>query len=156
MRTLVIDDRQRIDEIIKSCKSCFLGLCGSDMQPYVIPMNFGYKDGVIYLHGGFSGRKWEIFEENSKACVTFMLGDDVVWQNEQIACSWRVKSQTVVAEGTLKVVREFDEKVKALDILMEQYSSRKFKYSDPAIRNVGVWKLEIVQIEARSFGEPAR
>lgn len=156
MKTVVMKDQSRIESVIKSCKACFLGLCDANMQPYVIPMNFGYENGVIYLHGGVSGRKWSILETNPKACITFMTNVDLAWQDEQIACSWRVKSQSVVAEGVLEIVSDLNEKVKALDIIMAQYSSRPFKYSEPAIRNVGVLKMKIVQLGAKSFGEPGR
>lgn len=36
-----------------------------------------------------------------------------------------------------------DEKREALDIIMQQYTSDEFKYSEPAVRNVKVWEVKI-------------
>lgn len=41
-----------------------------------------------------------------------------------------------------------------LNILMKQYSDRAFIYSDPAIRNVKVWKIVLDEITCREFGAP--
>lgn len=155
MRTVKIEEQERIEKIISSCKTCFLGLADANGQPYVVPMNFGYKDNVIYLHSGQEGRKWQIMKENPKACITFNLGEEIKWQDEHMACSYRVASESIIAEGELEFVEDFDEKVEILDILMGQYSDRKFKYGKPAVNNVGVMKLKIDQLGAKEFGAKA-
>lgn len=155
MRTVFIEDQKDIDAIIKACKTCFLGLSDQENTPYVIPMNFGYHDGIIYLHSGQEGRKWDLMKSNPKACVTFMLGEELAYQDEHVACSWRVKSRTVIAEGTIEFIEDFDEKEKILHILMKQYSPKEFKFNAPAVRNVGVFKLNAHTIKAKEFGAKA-
>ena len=49
MKTLVHTDKELIEETIKKCDICYVGLADTDGTPYVLPMNFGYRDGVIYL-----------------------------------------------------------------------------------------------------------
>ena len=155
MRTVAITEQLEIEKVIKACRTCFLGVCDTDMQPYVLPMNFGYQDGVVYIHSGPAGRKWEIMKSNPKVCITFCDGDELAWQDEHVACSWRVKSQSVIVEGTIEFIEDDDEKIKAMNILMSQYSEKAFTYSGPAIRNVGVMKIKIEAIGAKSFGEKA-
>lgn len=155
MRTVFIEDKKEIEAIIKACKTCFLGLSDAENRPYVIPMNFGFHDGIIYLHSGPSGRKWDIMKQNPKACVTFMLGEELAYQDEHIACSWRVKSKTVMAEGTIEFIEDFDEKVRILHILMGQYSNKEFKFNAPAVKNVGIYKLNTKTIHAKEFGTKA-
>lgn len=156
MRTIFLEDQTDIDEIIKGCRTCFLGLCGENNQPYVVPMNFGYADGVIYLHSGPEGRKWDLMTKNPKACVTFCLGDELAYQDEHVACSWRMKSKSVIAEGRLEFIDDFDQKLEVMHILMGQYSDKKFKFNAPAIQNVGVFKLNIEKIQGKSFGTKAK
>jgi len=155
MRTVFIQDIQEIEKIILSCRTCFLGLSDSSGQPYVIPMNFGYKDGTIYLHSGQFGRKWEIMHANPKACITFCLGDELAHQDEQVACSWRMKSSSVIAEGIIEFVEDFEEKKDVLKIFMEHYSDLEFQFKDPAVRNVGIYKMKIEKIQAKKFGAKA-
>lgn len=155
MRTVNIENQAEIEAIIKQCKTCFLGLSDENQAPYVVPMNFGYANNVIYLHGAQEGRKWEIMKNNPKACITFMLGEELAWQDEHVACSWRVKSKTVMAEGKIEFVDDFDEKTEILHIFMAQYSDREFQFNAPAIKNVGVIKMKIEKLTAKHFGAKA-
>lgn len=155
MRTVFIQDKQEIERIILSCRTCFLGLSDSENQPYVIPMNFGYHDGTIYLHSGQSGRKWEVMHSNPKACITFCAGNELAYQDEQVACSWRMKSSSVIAEGKIEFIDDFDEKKEVLKIFMAHYSDLEFQFKDPAVRNVGVYKMKIEKIQAKKFGDKA-
>ncbi|NLU40050.1 MAG: pyridoxamine 5'-phosphate oxidase family protein [Bacteroidales bacterium] len=155
MRTVSIQDKAAIESVIRSCRTCFLGLSDENNQPYVVPMNFGYSDGFIYLHSAKEGRKWQVMNSNPKACVTFCLGDELAWQDEHIACSWRVKSKTVIAEGTLEFVDDFEEKKNILKIFMAQYSDREFEFGAPAVRNVGVIRMKIDVLSAKEFGAKA-
>ena len=52
MKTLVHTDKELIEATIKKCDICYVGLADTDGTPYVLPMNFGYRDGVIYLKDG--------------------------------------------------------------------------------------------------------
>lgn len=155
MRTYFIEDIQEIEKIIRSCRTCFLGLSDLEGQPYIVPMNFGYADNTIYLHSGQFGRKWEVMKSNPKACITFCLGDDIAWQDEHVACSWRVKAKSVIAEGVLEFIDDYDEKLEALKIFMGQYSNREFEFKTPAVRNVGIFKMKISKIAAKEFGAKA-
>jgi uncharacterized protein len=152
MRTYSITEKEKIEEIIKACRTCFLGLSDTNGQPYVLPMNFGYHENVIYLHSGQFGRKWDIIKANPKVCITFCLGDELAYQDEHIACSWRVKSKSVIAEGLIEIIDDYDQKLEILNILMAQYSSNEFQFNPPAVRNVGVMKIAIDRIEAKEFG----
>ena len=62
MKTLVHTDKELIEATIKKCDICYVGLADTDGTPYVLPMNFGYRDGVIYLHSAQEGRSISILE----------------------------------------------------------------------------------------------
>ena len=55
MKTVIIENKEQVEEIISRCDICFVGITDLEGNPYVIPMNFGYQDGVIYLHSGPTG-----------------------------------------------------------------------------------------------------
>jgi uncharacterized protein len=155
MRTVFVHNIHEIEKIILACRTCFLGLSDSENQPYVIPMNFGYKNNTIFLHSGKSGRKWEIMHLNRKACVTFCLGDELAYQDEQVACSWRMKSSSVIAEGCIEFIEDLNEKTEAMKVMMSHYSDLEFQFNEPAIKNVGVYKMKIEKLQAKRFGEKA-
>ena len=41
MRTIIIQKREELEEVIRSCKTCYVAMSLND-QPYVLPMNFGF------------------------------------------------------------------------------------------------------------------
>lgn len=154
MVTINIQEREFIEKTIKACKECFVGMIDTEGLPYVIPMNFGFKDDVVYLHSGLEGNAVRSLTANPNICITFCTESEITHQNEEVACSYRVKGSSVICRGQVEFIEDFDQKVEVLNILMEQYTNRPFKYSDPAVRNVKIWKVEVTSISGKIFGVP--
>lgn len=154
MKTVVIEDKAEIEAIISQCNICHVGVIDEKGEPYVIPMNFGYQNNVIYFHSAPQGHIIDILNANNKVCVTFVGSQELVYQHPEIACSYRMKVKSVIARGRAVFIDELDEKVKALNIIMNHYLAKDFKYSDPAVRNVKIWKVEIDNISAKEYGAP--
>jgi nitroimidazol reductase NimA-like FMN-containing flavoprotein (pyridoxamine 5'-phosphate oxidase superfamily) len=154
MRTLFIENNEEIEEVIKSCKTCFVAMSEND-RPYVLPMNFALDGDSVILHSAQSGRMWETLQKNPKVCINWTLGEELAWQDERVGCSYRVKSKSAIVEGKVEIVDEYDEKVRCLELLMAQYSDREFKFNAPAVKNVGIIKVKIKHISAKEFGAKA-
>ena len=154
MKTVFITDKKEIDAIIAKCDICFVGFADTDGTPYVLPMNFGYKDGTVYLHSAQQGRSIDIVSRNPKVCITFSADHALVFQHPQVACSYRMRSTSVIGWGSVVYEEDLDKKREALDIIMKQYVEREFVYSDPAVRNVKIWKVELEQVTCKAFGAP--
>lgn len=154
MKTLEINDRQEMESILQACRLCFAGLADTDGTPYVIPMNFGYRNGVVYLHSAPAGRSIDIVGRNPKVCLTFNDGQELVYQHPQVACSYRMRARSVMAWGEVEFVTDFEQKKEALDILMEHYSGESFRYGRPAVENVKIWRVKLDRITAKAFGAP--
>lgn len=152
MKTLIHTEKEQIEAIIRSCKVCFVGMADTDGTPYVIPMNFGYRDGVIYLHSAQEGRSISILERNPKVCITFSTDHDLVYQHPEVACSYSTRSKSVIACGEVRFEEVFNRKTEALDIIMKQYTGKEFKYSDPAVKNVKIWVVDAQKITCKEFG----
>lgn len=154
MRTLFIENREEINKTIRACKTCFLAMSHNDF-PYVLPMNFALDGNAVILHSAQSGRMWETLKLNQNVCINWIIGDDLAWQDVKVGCSYRVKSKSVLVEGKVEFVEDFDEKTRCLNLLMAQYSDREFKFSKPAVENVGILKVAIEKITAKEFGAKA-
>jgi len=151
MRTLFIENREEIEQIIKACKTCFLGMSENDL-PYVLPMNFALDGDTVILHSAQIGRMWETLKKNPNVCINWIIGEDLKWQDEKVGCSYRVKSKSVLVEGKVEIANDFDEKTRCLKLLMGQYSERDFKFGKPAVENVGIIKVAIENLTAKEFG----
>ena len=154
MKTYTVEEQEHIEELIRSCTLCYVGMADEKGIPYVLPMNFGYEEDVIYLHSAQEGHAISILEQNPNVCITFCTDPKLVWQNEEVACSYRMRSDSVICHGRVVFGEDYDEKVKALHIIMRQYSDREFSYSAPSVRNVKIWKVAVEKISAREFGVP--
>jgi uncharacterized protein len=154
MKTVEHKDIDLIETIVRKCDICFVGVVTPENTPYVLPMNFGYESGVIYLHSAPTGRVITALEANPNICVTFSTDHELAFQHPKVACSYRMKSKSVVAFGKVQFVDDMDLKRKALNIIMEQYSDKKFEYSDPAVRNVKIWVVPVDEMTCKEFGAP--
>jgi nitroimidazol reductase NimA-like FMN-containing flavoprotein (pyridoxamine 5'-phosphate oxidase superfamily) len=151
MRTLFIENRDKINTIIRECKTCFLAMTDGGF-PYVLPMNFALDGDFVILHSAQSGRMWETLKKNQNVCINWTLGEDIKWQNVTVGCSYRVQSKSVLVEGKVEFIDDFNEKTRCLELLMAQYSDREFRFSKPAVENVGIIKVAIEKISAKEFG----
>ncbi len=140
------------EEIIKNSDCCYIGMVDTDNNPYVLPFNFGYKDKCIYLHSGQSGKKIEILKKNNSVCVVFSTGHKISAQNKDVACSYIMSYKSVICYGKVEFIEEYDKKVEAMNIIMQQYTGKNFEYSIPSINNVLTYKVVIEEMTAKEFG----
>jgi nitroimidazol reductase NimA-like FMN-containing flavoprotein (pyridoxamine 5'-phosphate oxidase superfamily) len=152
MKTITHTDKTISEELIRSCPFCNVAMADKNGCPYVLPMNFGYEDGILYLHSSFHGRKIDILKVNPRVCITFSLGEKLVWQNPDVGCSYSMRGKSVMGWGRVEFIDDYDEKVAALKIIMKHYSPRSFTFSAPAVNNVCVWSIRLEDICCKEFG----
>lgn len=145
-----IVDMEELEAIIRRCKFCHIGMVDND-RPYVLAFNFGYDDQTIWIHCAREGKKLDVLKNNPNVCVEFDTDHRLFSRNEEVACSWRQAYRSVIVEGQAVFVDGYDEKMKGLNILMKNYSSREFKYSKPSVDNIQVIKIPVAFISGRSF-----
>ncbi|WP_462279901.1 pyridoxamine 5'-phosphate oxidase family protein [Salinivirga cyanobacteriivorans] len=156
MPTVWITDKQEQEDIIRKCDSCAMSMVDTNGDPYVVMMNYGYEDGVIYFHGDPKGRKMDILKENPKICLTMSTEHSIYYQNEKVACSYGMNYKSIVADGEVEFVEDYDEKVKALNLIMAQYVEGEFDYNSPAVKQVAVFKVKLNNLKAKNFGRFVR
>lgn len=72
MKTFSNEEQESIETVIKACKLCSEGMATEKGVPYVLPMNFGYENGVVYLHSAQEGRSIRTLHQNPRVCITFV------------------------------------------------------------------------------------
>jgi uncharacterized protein len=153
MHSRQITLQSSMEEIIAKCLYCSMAMVDQNNQPYVLPMNFGYADGVVYLHSAPEGKKINIMRNNSNVCLSFSADLELRHQNKDVACSYGMKYRSVLIYGKVEFIDDPEEKRRVLDILMKHYTGRDdFKYNDPAIKNVLIYKVVAEKMEGRELG----
>lgn len=142
-----ITDRKLIEEILEKSKCCRLALV-DEYNPYIVPMNFAYKDNCIFLHSAKEGTKIDILKENNNVC--FEIDESVEILESEVACSWTCKFLSVIGFGNAEILTEDEDKIKGLNIIMEKYSGKKeHTYLQKAIDNVIIIKINITGITGK-------
>ncbi|MCF8374258.1 MAG: pyridoxamine 5'-phosphate oxidase family protein [Bacteroidales bacterium] len=152
MKARVITYQPHIDDIISKCEACNMAMIDDDNMPYVIPMNFGYKNGVIYFHSGSTGKKIDILKKRPNVAISFSTNHKMYMQHEDVACSYGMSYQGVFAFGKVEFIEDYDQKVEALNIIMKQYTDREFSYNRPAVVNVMVFIVKVEKFTGKEFG----
>ncbi len=121
-----IKDEAELRAILDACKSCSVGLADGD-QPYVVPMNFGYRwdhNGLIlYFHSALEGRKLEILSRNNKTCV--VLDHRHALRSGEKACQYSMNFESMMIFGRIDLVTDPQEQQQGLNVLMGHYTGRE-------------------------------
>ena len=141
-----IDD---IEKVIKKANVCRIGLIDGD-EPYVVPVCFGYERGALYFHGTSAGRKTELIKKREKVC--FEIDTDVEVVASENPCNWAVKYRSVIGTGRVSILESDEEKTRALQLIMRQYSGNEFNFSKPTLDSVLVVKVAVESLTGKQSG----
>lgn len=143
-----ITDIKEIEAIIQKAEVCRLGLA-VDNTPYVVPVNYGYKDNCLYIHCAKEGRKLDMIRQNSTVCFEMDIDMEITGRDKS-ACNWGTAYRSVIGYGKASLIEDFEQKKKGLDIIMKHYSDESsFEYRQNAVENVAVIKIEITGINGK-------
>lgn len=134
------------NEILTKSVICRLGLFDGE-YPYIVPMNYGYKDNALYLHCAREGKKVDLIKKNSKAGFEIEEGYKII--RNDISCKWTTRYRSIIGTGTIEIITDSDRKKEGLDVIMRQHGSSTNLYDDKSLENVLVLKLEIGSLSAK-------
>lgn len=103
-------------DILKNGTNGVLALCGSDGEPYAVPISYVYADGKLYFHGAGVGHKHDIIKENPRASFA------VVQQDEIVPEKFTTYFKSVIAFGTIKYAETREEIRHGIELLAKKYS----------------------------------
>lgn len=106
-------------ELLECSEYGILSTCGSDGQPYGIPLSYSVLNDTIYFHCALEGRKLLNIEHDNR--VSFC----VVGRTEVLPDQFATRYESVVVYGTAQEVVG-EERQQALEGLLEKYSSEYF------------------------------
>ena len=145
------NDTEKLSIIQKSL-ICHIGLVDGN-KPYVLPFNFAYEEGFVYIHSGPVGKKTEILKVNNNICIVFNADNELFHRHENVACTYSMKYRSVVVDGHIEFVEEYEEKIRIMNLIMKKYTGRDdFKYNAPAVKNVSVMKVHVDKMTGKQFG----
>jgi len=116
-----IKDKIVIADILNNAQYGTLALC-SDNKPYSVPINFVKIEDNIYFHGAKKGKKMIFIKDNILASFSVVESYSMIQSyfssTENLACPATHFFKSIIIDGDIKIVDNYDEKVykKAIDI----------------------------------------
>ena len=142
-----ITDRMEIESILSQARICRIGF-SQNTKPYIVPMNFGYKDGYLFFHCAQEGMKIDIIKQNNNVCFEVDINHEIT--DTGIPCDWSTRYSSVIGFGKALLVKDPIEKKLALNVIVNHYSPKaKFKHSEEALNKVGIIKIEITSMTGK-------
>lgn len=145
---LEIKSKEKIAEFLNSQETGRICSIDKDGYPQIIPMNFVYTDGVIYMHSHIRGEKLENISRNPK--VGFEVDQSLeflpsYFSHPTDASQADTLYVSVVIKGLGSLVMDRLEKAHALNSLMEKYQPEgryeKINSEMPVLDEVAIIKV---------------
>lgn len=116
-----------------------------------MPLNYGYRDNALCFHSAPVGRKIDILRRANRACFEVESPHEIVRHAEP--CDWGVKVRSIFGYGWVEFVTDFEEKRRALDVIMAQHGKPDTNAYDPRqLSAVAVLLLEIESLAGKQLG----
>jgi nitroimidazol reductase NimA-like FMN-containing flavoprotein (pyridoxamine 5'-phosphate oxidase superfamily) len=143
-----IKSKQKIVDFLNSQPAGRISSIDRDGYPQVIPMNFVYHGGVIYMHSHPFGEKLDNIRRNPK--VGFEVDQHICFLpsyyfHKTDASQADTLYISVVIKGIAEIVQRNEEKALALNALMEKYQKEggyePVDSNMPSVREVVIIKV---------------
>jgi nitroimidazol reductase NimA-like FMN-containing flavoprotein (pyridoxamine 5'-phosphate oxidase superfamily) len=144
-----ISDRAELKAVIAEARVCHLAMCDG-VRPYVVPLCFGYADGIFYFHCALEGRKLEVLRQNPNVCLE--LEDGVTLKPGVKACQWGMNYRSVIAFGRAEWVEAPEARRRALDLIMARYAPGPYDYAQAMLAKTVVLRVKATGMTGKKSG----
>jgi nitroimidazol reductase NimA-like FMN-containing flavoprotein (pyridoxamine 5'-phosphate oxidase superfamily) len=146
-----ITDNLVIESILNESEICRLGLVENG-EPYIVPVNFAYSNGALYIHSAMQGRKIEVIKGNNRAA--FEMEAHASIKTGPKPCDWTARYRSLMGKGTIEIETDLELKKNALDLIMKKYGwgNEELIYDAPLLARVCILKVNIESLSAKQSG----
>jgi uncharacterized protein len=141
-----VTDPAELENIIRAGRVCRLALA-AEPAPYIVPLNYGYREGVLYFHSAPEGRKIELMRRNPSVGFEISLDLGVV-EGEQ-ACNWSTRYRSVLGHGRIEFIEGLEQKRRALEVIMSQYAAGEFTFPETFVGRTLIYRLVIEEMSGK-------
>ena len=121
------------------------------VQPYVVPTDFGYEDGYIYIHSPAVGKKTALALRNTHACF------EVDRYNADVT-----DYRSIIIRGPISEVPDDEGKIKAMRLIGAKARASASpvwmnKTARPSMKSIKVFRIKIEEmtgVKAPEKGHP--
>lgn len=149
-----VTDLGEILAIVGKAKILHMGMFDGD-HPYVVPLHFGYefredtRELVFYMHGAREGHKLDLLRQNANVCIELDCGVELIPGGDD-PCRYGSTYASVIGTGRAEPIDDVPEKIKGLNLIMENQTGRPFDIGAEAASSVTVIRATLSSFTAKS------
>jgi len=153
-----IKDEKIINDILSNAEYGTLALSVGN-RPYSIPINFVEYNGEIIFHGAKKGKKIDMIKQNQYASFSvvedYSLLPSYFSTDKGNACPATHMFKSVIIDGVIEFIDDYDEKVKAMSAMMKnlqkegQYIPLNHEMYKKALSATVMYKLTSTSTKAK-------
>lgn len=141
-----IQDKSEMEEILKRGKIIRVAFAGS--EPYLLPFNYAYSDGKIYIHCAREGKKLGLIKNDPR--VAFEVTDDIELKPGEVSCGYSFAFRCVLGKGTAEYTENNGEVIRGLDAIMfQQAGVTENKYRPETLPKVGMIVITVNELSGK-------
>lgn len=145
-----ITDQNVIEEILKGANICRIAIHDVN-EPYLLPFNYGYSNGCLFIHSGPKGKKLDLLTSHPN--VSFEVEDKVQIIKDYSPCNWSTFYRSVIGKGTVEVITDYHQKKHGLEIIMAHHgASEKPVFDKKQVNGTVILKLNITHVSGKKSG----
>jgi len=142
-----IKDPTILEEILSGAILCRVAMMDGDL-PYLIPFNYGYRDGCIYIHSAPEGKKIQLLRKDKRVC--FEVEDTMEITKGDKACDWSTRYRSVVGYGTVEILSDDESKQQGLEVIMAQHGAPELlEFNHRNLDRMVILKLTITSMTGK-------
>jgi len=146
-----LTSKEDLEKIIQNADVCRIAL-NTGGAPYIVPLNYGFtwdSDLKLYFHSAVAGRKLNLIAEDSRVGFEIDINHELV--KGALACNWGMKYASVIGTGSIAEVKDREEKIRGLNLLMKHYNYPGIPvYPEAMLHAVRVLCLSVTEITGKS------
>lgn len=125
-----------------------------DGKPYALPMNFGYENGIVYMHSALAGKKVDLLRRAGSLPVqlVFVAHAGLLEKGgpDGPACSLSSSYTSVIAEGELEEVTDAEEALRGMRTILRQTGMGKKALPENSMKSVLMLKVRLAVMTGKA------
>lgn len=136
-------DSKFFEEVLGKAEELFLAI-NDDEFPYIVPLNFAYNNGKIYIHSAKEGTKLDLIRRNPM--VSFSLATEIVIDVRKSTTYY----SSVCGRGKASIVEDREEKRLALDSIAMRYNALcPVPATDGNVDMVAIIRVDVLKLSGK-------
>ena len=142
-----ITDHAVLEEILAGAVICRLAMNDGDM-PYLLPFNYGYRKGCMYIHAAPEGKKIDLWRMDPR--VMFEVEEGVEITTGERACQWSTRYRCVTGYGHVEIVEDEAGKREGLEVIMARHGAPHLLDFEPGnLQRMVILKVRIASMTGK-------